>query len=309
MNLELFTKFWPLMHSVVLEFWEITESHIEDAAVKNDIPIELYYYSELGLEYFSIEDFQKRDPFSNPEQFERMFARFEIKDWIFPTPDERYQVSRKAQDAVRMIVGEGDAQLVSFDLMSEKELWQLTGLLKKIAKANLEAPEPPEKWAIVNRFRVAHEKSPLIVQIRELLMYLYAYRDDSHLSAARPHFGQAGIVWNVLNSLTGGSAVNAVQMAESMAFRGYEVADYEVAIQAAIEIGWVEPSDAPNSFRPTQMGTEIREKVEQLTDDYFYRPWTMLAKDETDALYSLLTKLHESLISYGKSLASDSHFV
>ena len=92
-------------------------------------------------------------------------------------------------------------------------------------------------------------------------------------------------------------------MAESMAFRGYEVADYEVAIQAAIEIGWVEPSDAPNSFRPTQKGTELREKVEQLTDEYFYRPWTVLAKDETDALYSLLTKLHESLISYGKSVS------
>ena len=307
MNLELLTKFWPLMHSVVLEFWEITESHIEDAAVKNDIPIELYYYSELGLEYFSIEDFQKRDPFSNPEQFERMFARFEIKDWIFPTPDERYQVSRKAQDAVRMIVGEGDAQLVSFDLMSEKELWQLTGLLKKIAKANLEASEPPEKWAIVNRFRVAHEKSPLIVQIRELLMYLYAYRDDSHLSAARPHFGRAGIVWNVLNSLTGGSAVNAAQMAESMAFRGYEAADYEVAIQAAIEIGWGEPSDVPNSFRPTQMGIELREKVEQLTDEYFYGPWTVLTNDETDELFALLTKLREQLIEYKKAKESDSH--
>ena len=71
-----------------------------------------------------------------------------------------------------MIVGEGDAQLLLFDLMPEKELWRLTGLLKQIAKANFEAPEPPEKWAVINRFRVAHEKSPLIVEIRELLMYL-----------------------------------------------------------------------------------------------------------------------------------------
>ena len=50
MNIETLVKFWPLMHSIVLEFWEIVEPHIEDAAIENDIPIELYYYGELGLD-------------------------------------------------------------------------------------------------------------------------------------------------------------------------------------------------------------------------------------------------------------------
>jgi hypothetical protein len=306
MNDEPLAKFWGLMHSIVVEFWGITEPHIEDAAVKNDIPIELYFYSELGLEYFSAKEFQKRDPYSNPEQFEKMFARFDVKGWIFPLPDEGYQVSRKARDAVRTIVQAGDDQLLDFDLMSEKELWELTGVLKKIAKASFEAPEPPEKWAIIKRFRVASEQSPLIVQIRELLMYLFAYRDDSHLSAARPYVGQAGIVWDVLGSVASGNATNATQMAESMAFRGYEKTDYDVAIQAAIEIGWVEAADAPNTFRPTQKGAELREKVGQLTDEYFYKPWAVLTKEEIDSLYLLLTKLREKLSEYRKELG-DSH--
>jgi hypothetical protein len=295
------------MHSIVLEFWNITEPHIEDAAVKNDIPIELYFYSELGLEYFSIAEFQKRDPFSNPEQFEKMFARFDVKDWISPLPDERYQVSDKARNAVHEIVQAGDVHLAAFDLMPDEELKPLAGLLKQLVKANLEAPEPPRKWAIIKRFHVADAESPLIVYIRELLMDLFAYRDDSHLSAARPHFGQAGIVWNVLGSISSGNAVNALEMVERMAFRGYEPTDYDVAIQAAIEIGWVEPNDAPNSFRPTQKGMEIREQVEQLTDEYFYRPWGVLTKDESVSLYALLTKLHDCLISYRKSMAGDGH--
>jgi Helix-turn-helix family len=305
MNLESLTKFWSLMHSVVLEFWEITEPHIEDAAVKNDIPIELYFYSELGLEYFSLEGFQKRDPFSNPEQFEKMFARFDVKDWIFPVPDERYQVSNKARDAVREIIQAGDAQLTAFDLMSDKELKELSGLLKQLVTAILEEPEPPEKWAIINRFRVANEQSSLIVQIRESLMDLFAYRDDSHLFAARPHFGQAGIVWNVLGSISSGKAVNASQMGESMAFRGYEKADYDVAIQAAIEIGWVEAGDTPNSFRPTQKGNDIREQVEKLTNECFYRPWSALTDKETNSLYTLLTKLRDQLVAYRKSMPGD----
>jgi DNA-binding MarR family transcriptional regulator len=307
MNEHPLARFWPLIHSIMLEFWGITEPHIEDAAVENDIPIELYFYSELGLEYFSVEEFQKRDPFSNPEQFEKMFARFDVKGWIIPLPDERYQVSKKAQEAVREIVQAGDSHLTAFDAMSDEELYQLTGLLKQLAAANLEAPEPPEKWGIIKRFRVAGSHSPLIVQIRELLLYLFAYRDDSHFSAAHPHFGQAGIVWNVLGSIANGTAVNAAQMAETMTFRGYDTADYEVAIQAAIEIGWVEAGETPNTFHLTKKGIELREQVEELTDKYFYHPWSVLTQEEIDTLYVLLTKLRDGLMEYRKANESNSH--
>jgi len=308
MNSETLTKFWPLIYSIVREFWEITEPHIEDAAVKNDIPIELYYYSELGLDFFSVEDFQKRDPFTNTELFEKMFARFDVKGWIFPTPDEKYQVSRKAQDAVRMIVQAGDSRLAGFDSMPEVEMAKLVNLLKQIVTSNLDAPEPPEKWAIIKRFRVADGKSPLIVQLREALMDMFAYRDDAHLSAAHPHFGQAGIVWSVLGSIWNGSAVNARQLEETMSFRGYEMEDYEVAIQAAIEIGWIETADTPDTYRPTQKGNEIREQVEKLTDEYFYPPWDVLTGEELDELFGLLTKLRDQLAVYKKSMTGESRF-
>lgn len=306
MNPESLAKYWPLMYSIVQEFWAITEPHIEDAAVRQDIPIELYLYSELGLEYFSVEDFQKRDPFTNPEQFKTMFARFEVKDWIFPLQDQRYQVSLEAQEAVREIVRAGDARLADFDLMTEAELKRLLNYLKQLITANLEASEPPEKWAVGARFRATDEKGSLPVQIRESLMDLFAYRDDSHLSVARPHFGGAGILWDVLGAIANGSAVNAVQMAERMSLRGYEESDYEVAIQAAVKIGWVESTEMPNSWRPTAKGRELREEVERQTDEYFYRPWSVLAKKELDEMHSLLTKLHEQLAVFRLTGTGDS---
>jgi hypothetical protein len=307
MDTESRTKFWALIYSTLRGIWGTTEPHIEDAAVREDIPIELYFYSELGLDYFSVGNFQRRDPFTNPEQFEKMFARFEIKDWIFPMQDKSYQVSRNAQEAVRGIVRAGDAQLASFDLMPDTELKRLVDLLRQLTTASLEAPEPPEKWAIINRFRVADERDSLIAQIRESLMDLFAYRDDVYLFAARPHFGRAGIVWDVLGAVTNGSAVNAAQMAERMSLRGYEKSDYEVAIQAAVEIGWVEASGAPNTFRPTAKGQELCEEVERRTNEYFFRPWSVLTDDELDELYVLLTKLHEGLIVSKKRTAGENH--
>lgn len=295
-------KFWPLMYASIQQFWAITEQHIEAAAARDELPIELYLYSEFGLDTFSTEDFQKRDPFSNPEQFEKNFARLNLKGWIDPLPDGRYEVSDVARDGVRRIIQEGDRQLTGFSAMPEMDLERLATLLMQVIAESKITRQPPEKWAIFKRFRVAEKRSPWIVQVREYLMDMYAYRDDSHLSAARPHFNQAGIVWLVLGALAKGSAVNAEQMAETMTFRGYDDEEYEIAIQAAVEMGWVEPAKHPNTFRLTQKGRNLREDVEQLTNQYFYTPWSILVQDEIDELFDLLTTLRHELSVYRKSL-------
>ena len=294
-------KFWPLIHSVIQEFWTIIEPHIEEAAIENNIPVELYYYSELGLDSFSIAEFQKRDPFSNPQLFEKLFVTLNVKGWIQPLPDGRYQVTDKARDAAHSIIQAGDAHLSNFESFTDVDLNRLAILLKQIVMGNAVAPQPPEKWAILKRFHVADKNSPLIVQIREYLMDLFAYRDDSHIAASHPHFGQAGIVWSVLGSLWKGEAVTAERMAETMSFRGYEVNDYEVALQAAAQIGWAEEVDGSGRFRPTQKGKELREQAEHLTNEYFYDPWSVMTRSELDELFDLLMKLREQLNSYRKA--------
>lgn len=302
MTSESLRKFWPLMYSIVQEFWSITEPHIEDAAVRNDLPVELYLYSELGLERFSIPHFQKRDPFSNPEQFERLFVRLNIKGWIEPMSDGSFLVTEKARETARFLIEAGDVQLSDFAAMPAEDMKRLLALLKQIVMECCVTPEPPGKWAILKRFRVADEHYPPIMQIREYLMDLLAYRDDSHLSASRPYFNEAGIVWIVLGALENGEAVNAGQMAEKLAFRGYEVEDYEIAIQAAIEMGWVEPGNRPDQFCLTEAGKQLRQQAEYLTNEYFYAPWSVLTQEEIKELQGLLTKLYNGLKVYGKSV-------
>jgi hypothetical protein len=301
MNIGPLLKFWPLMHSIIQEFWGITEQYIEKAAAQNDIPIELYLYSELGLHTFSTEDFQRRDPFSNPEQFEKNFALLNMKGWIEPLPDGDFQVTDEAREGVRKLIQAGDAHLLDFGALPASDLERLADLLKQVIAESKITPEPPEKWAIFKRFRIANDQSPLIVQIREYLMDMYAYRDDSHLSAARPYFNEAGIVWLVLGALWKGNAVNAEKMAENMPFRGYEEEDYDIAIQAAMEIGWAEPAERADTFRLTQKGKELREEVERLTNEYFYTPWSVLMQEEIEQLYDLLTTLRHELGVYRKT--------
>src|SRR6266498_2589421 len=298
MNVESLTKFWPLVHSIIQEFWAIIEPPIEEAAIHLNVPIELYYYSELGLDSFSKEDFRKRDPFSNPLLFEKTFVTLNFKGWIQPSADDKYHVTEKARAGARRIIQAGDKHLLSFESFTDIDLKRLILLLKQILMANEFASSPVEKWAVVKRFRVADKSSPAIIQIREALMDLFAYRDDCHFAASHPHFGQAGIVWSVLGSLWKNDLVTAEQMAENMSFRGYEVNDYEVALEAAVQIGWAEPSEVAATFRITQKGRALREKAEQLTNEYFYAPWSVMIQAELDELYDLLLKLRDQLNSY-----------
>jgi hypothetical protein len=217
-------------------------------------------------------------------------------------PDGSFQVTEKARETARFLIQAGDVQLSDFTAMTDHELKRLLVLLKQIVMESCLAPEPPGKWGILKRFRVTDEHYPPIMQIREYLMDLFAYRDDSHLSASRPYFNEAGIVWIVLGALWNGEAVNAVQMAEKMAFRGFDVEDYEIAVQAAMELGWVEQGMRPDTFRLTEQGKQLREHAEQDTNEYFYAPWSVLAGDEINELHELLTRLYNTLKVYGKTV-------
>ena len=295
-----FRRFWPLIHAIIQQIWMITEPYIEDAAVGKNIPIELYYCSELGMASFSAEEFGQRDPFSNPEKFEKLFARLEIKDWIAPSRDDgRYEVPEKARAGVRQIIQVGDEQLIKL-AFTDTSHERLLSYLKQLILANNAAPEPPQKWAIANRFHVATRISPLIVQIRECLMDLLAYHDDAHLSAARPYFNEAGIVWSAFGCVWSGNANTAEKIAEALAFRGYEAEHYAAALQAALEAGWLEKNDKPDTFRPTSKGQAMHEQVDNLTDEYFFRPWAMFSQNELDELDGLLQGLREQMQSVKK---------
>lgn len=295
MSADFLVKFWPVIQSVVRGFWEITEPIIEKAAIRYRVPVELYYYSELGLDLFSTEQFQKRDPFSNPQLFEKSFAILNVKGWIEPCGEESYLVTPKARQWARRIIQVGDSQLLPFESLTTVNLQRLEALLRQIILGIEETPKPPEKWAVIHRFRVATQDSPPIVQIREHLMDLFAYRDDSHLTASHPHFGQAGIVWSVMSSLWQEGKVTARHLADAYSFRGYEVNDYEVALEAAAQIGWAEETESLGVFVITPQGRSLREEAERLTDEYFYRPWAALNQSELDELYDLLLKLQEEL--------------
>lgn len=285
---------WNLIYSTVRAFWALVEPRILAAAQDKNVPVELYYYAELGLDVFSIENFRKRDPYSNPAQFTAAFAKLAQAGWIVPQGNEEYRVTDEARAAARDLVRAGDAPLENFEVMSVADMERLDDLLLRLVRANASAPEPPAKWATTHRFHATDESAPLLAQVREALMDLFAYRDDSHRTAWS-NFPADGLMWHTFSMVWDNTADTPDDMAHQASFRGYAAEDYVRACNQLVTQGWLARGERPDAFVITPVGKKLRGAVEQLTDAYFYLAWTNLRPEESDELLSKLRRLRERL--------------
>lgn len=281
---------WSLMYDTIRAFWGLTEPRIEEAARVANVPLELYYYGELGLETWSLARFVRRDPYSNPQNFTDAFGRLAAGGWIVDVGGGEFRVTDGARDAARQIALVGDAYLGTLEVVAMADAERLKGFLQRLVTANGRAAEPPVRWATVTRFRVTDETSPALAQIREYLMDLFAYRDDANLSAWRD-YPVSGMAWNALGMIWNGSAFTPQAMAEQAWFRGYAAEDYMRALMELRLHGWV---DADGQLTP--IGKALRDAVEQLTEAYFYAPWFALRDNEIAEMRVRLLELRNVLV-------------
>ncbi len=288
-----FVGMWALMYDTIRAFWGLTEPRIKEAARAANVPMELYYYGELGLDTWSLARFAKRDPYSNPQNFTEAFARLSAEGWIEDAGGGEYRVTEAAREAARSIVRVGDDYLGTLEVTAMGDAERLCELLQRLAAANGNAAEPPGKWATVVRFRVADEASPLLAQVREYLMDLFAYRDDSHIAAWRD-YPVSAMAWNALGVIWSGAGFTPQQIAEQVWFRGYDADDYVKALDELRRRGWID-GDA----QLTPIGKALRDAVEQLTEAYFYAPWFALRDSEVGELRVRLLELRNQLVAVG----------
>jgi hypothetical protein len=68
------------------------------------------------------------------------------------------------------------------------------------------------------------------------------------------------------------------------------------AIEELENRGWIM---AGEEMHLTEQGNEIREKSEELTDQYFFSPWGILSDEELSHLGNLLNELKDKIDSNG----------
>ena len=169
-----------------------------------------------------------------------------------------------------------------------EDLSTLATLFDLLAKECLETPPPPDTWSIGLSYKLMPAKQPPLPFIEQAISCLAAYRDDAHL-ASWCSSGLSASAMECLSLVWRGQANTFRELFGKLEFRGHPESVYLDAIVELRERDYLEGSR--NGLRLTERGKQFREHVEELTDQYFYKPWSCLTYSEKETIANLLPKI------------------
>jgi DNA-binding MarR family transcriptional regulator len=234
-------------------------------------------------------------PYSNPEGIKQDFIGAVERGWLQVAGEGAYIPSEKSKDylnRLRDMLNEVFAELqeeTSQDLMRINEL--LAAIVEEADKTKAFTDKPTLK--MTRRFE-PKGKVPELNWVRRHLFSIFSFRDDAHIAAWAPQKID-GYAWETLSFLWEGEAGTPTQLAEKLAEnRNYDEEAYAGALKELDKRGWVK--EINGSFEVTEEGRTLRQKVEDLTDEYFNSAFAIISDSDLEELGALLGQLAKDLI-------------
>lgn len=296
------TDLWPLIVQAHIHVFQAITPAAEAKlgelvrAVQAPQPRHLFHFIYIVENYnphhLSVEAYQRRDPFDNPELVAADFAQFVALGFIEPKGPDTFQITDKGHEVRQQRWQILNELLTEVNLMAAADLQQLLTLLKRVVAATAVAPEPPAKWAMTTRWqhglKLPQNSHPLF-HFNNYRMDLGAYRDDAHLATWRDPFTIRPPAWETFSLLWAGQAHTLDDLFLQMTRRGYPQSTYTKALQDLQQRKWIIKEGG--IYRLTEIGQTIRETAERQTNTYFFMPWFTLNPKEIEELRSLLKQL------------------
>jgi hypothetical protein len=232
-----------------------------------------------------------RSPYTSARSYNERFAKAAGQGYLTPVADTEgeYRLTGLGRQAAEHVIAAVYAKLSALEPTSAPELERLASLFHRLVMSCLAAPEPPGKWCILQSRRTdPGEDASVVARIDQYGTDLAAYRDDAHLAAWQSH-NIEGHAWEALTCIWRGEATTLDGLAQRLERRGYSRDEYGQALQDLMRRGWV--TEEAGEYRTTIPGQEIRQAAEEVTDQYFYAPWSCLSQGETEELRTLSSLL------------------
>ena len=169
---------------------------------------------------------------------------------------------------------------------------KLAHYMDQLVRSCLNTQPPPDIWSIRLSNRLMPPIDSPIPFIEQSFSCLAAYRDDAHLAA----WQASGLTATAMEALTyiWRAQVDSLDgLVEHLAQRGHHRQVYVDAVSELRKRIYV--TSAQGRLHITQTGQHFRDQVESDTDQYFFKPWSVLKDPATKELERLLLKLRDEL--------------
>ncbi len=263
------------------------------------LPFTLLFARAIEPEPISGETISAQFPYSTPSSWQDHMKKLAKKGLLAGNGGSTYHLTDNGRNLWSHVRKNFDDRLRDTEsalagVFSAAELDRLAALLGRIVDACLAASEPPGARCIKRSHGLAPDaNAPTLAKIDQCIDDLNAFRDDAHLASFKKH-EISGHAWEFFTFLWRGEATTAAEMSDKAQPRGHSAEAYTEALGDLVKRGWVEATSG-GIHTLTQIGREIREEAEALTNRYYFTPWAALSSGESQELRDLLARLEASL--------------
>jgi hypothetical protein len=248
--------------------------------------------AEFAPEPLTVARLRVRDTYASPRLVLAILELMASEQWLDRAEEEyslteygRSVIHRSREATLRMAAG--------VQSLLAPVLEQLVSLVGRLVQASLESSSPPGVWCLEHsRKRAPDAGAGSVVQLLQYVADFNAFRDDAHMAAWR-HYVESGATWEAFALVCGGETNSLETVYQQLAHRGYTVHEYATALEDLQRRAWLEPGPESGTYQPTSTGRSVRQQVEQLTNSYFYAPWSCLSDTEITRVHDLLVQMQE----------------
>ena len=251
--------------------------------------------AEFDPEPLTVANLRVRDVYASERIVQALLELMASEEWLDRSAHDAYALTAKGRAILQRRLQRQRELTAGLMPLPGNQIDQIATLLGQLIDASLAAPVPPGNWCLTySRRRAPTHAEPALVRIAQYFSDFNAFRDDAHMAAWQSQ-QLDGYVWEAFALVCAGEADSAATLFEQLAYRGYSTGEYTAALEVLTRRGWLERDTTAGAYGVTTAGHAARALVEQLTDSYFYAPWSCLAEAQIAELQALLLQFTERL--------------
>jgi hypothetical protein len=244
--------------------------------------------AEFDPEPLTVASLRVRDVYASDRIVQALLELMASEGWLDRSMHDTYALTAKGRAILQQRIQAQRELIAGLEPQPADAIAQLAALLGQLIEASLAAPVPPGSWCLAHsRRRAPANDDPALLRIAQYFSDFNAFRDDAHMAAWQSQ-QLDGYVWEAFALVCGGEADSAATLFDQLAYRGFSVGEYAAALEILTRRNWLEPATLANTYRVTAAGHTARALVEQLTDSFFYAPWSCLPEAKVAELRALL---------------------
>jgi hypothetical protein len=290
----------PILWKIALE--------AESAIVTHYQPVFDKYIAENGLEGWMVglllaaitfepeattsSHLQVRGPYNACEVYLTRLATAAEKGYMSEKSPGEYRLTVLGRSEVEGLIDETRSQMARVDPLPVKESQQLVSLLDSLVQSSLNTPPPPDTWSIQLSAKLLPESTLSLPYIEQAISCLNAYRDDAHLAAWQTT-GISAIALETLTLIWRGEVNSLDGLCYKLDRRGHPCHVFSLALENLREYRYIGGSD--DAVHITILGHTFRDRVEDDTNRFFYKPWVYISDAEKVEIADLLSHLRDGL--------------